>query len=164
MSKYEKYIGNTLKLFMKNGYYIDDEIKYDIEGVLKYIDEEQIIIQHSLGIFLIFKTEVSMILLNIKEFNSSNLEKAVNTEYHKVSSATKKVDEKLLATDEYSEFSNIIETNQYGSVLPMNLLEKEAPYNPDDDFGKEQENFSISSAMMYNNDMLIARAKRMEKK
>ncbi len=156
MKDIDKFLGKIVKIFTKNGYVLDNVVKYEIEGELKFIDNEQVIIKSNGGIFLIFKTEISMVLLNAAEYSSQITKRPIET-------ASKELSIEYEETKVQFAENGVTVQNQYGSVLPHTLLEQQ-PYDPEIDFYKEPENFSISAGMLSNTEAMLARANRMKER
>jgi sRNA-binding regulator protein Hfq len=122
--------GKYIKVFVTN---------YEVEGTLQFQDNIKIILKNGDDHYVIYKTHVIMVLLREKKDSS----KSVNPmSYH---DAREGEEQRLQSSNKENipPYDQMIERNQYGSMLPKTLLTSE-PFDPYQKIFEDQIDLSIS--------------------
>lgn len=145
MNKIETLVGMSVEVVVEN---------YTVRGVLEVLDKEKIIVRGEENFFIIFKDKISLV-----SFPIPGLEKQPEeTPVQKIQRPTEK--------ESAFQQNDIAEKNQYGSVLPITLLEQQ-PEDPYDRIFQEldsyQDNdFSIAMGTFNDEEKLLSRSDRMK--
>lgn len=151
MKKIESLVGLNVKVYIDGG--------YELEGLIEHLDDEKIIINNNGYIFMVFKSKIYMVLLNSNEIISNKPEADLKPAYTKEQEdAARKLQEQRALFAE----NGIAENNQYGSILPITLLQQQPEDPTEMNISEEYSDvdFSISQATLYNEDALLAKADR----
>lgn len=142
MNKIKSLIGMNITIFLD---------QYTVSGILELIDEEKVIVKNSDSYTLIYKDKINMVNFSDGKNVKMEVEPDIGSGFH----IDRGEASHPHSTNTFKE-NGVAEKNQYGSVIPIDLLGaslEKSKYDVD---------LSISASMLSNEEALLARSEKFE--